>query len=220
MLAQDKKKYEELYKEILIKCPICETKNKLKMPYKIINQSKQLTTISIPSGLICNHSFQAFIDKNFKIRGYQKIDFEFSKMEFYEGTVGDLDSEQETEEEINNLTSLPLFQDIIKLLRSYVDDKEILGTAICTVEGKVLYSSLPHSTLLNTIKEFEVRNEQSLISVKKMYLELENNQKVCSVYMKIYSIKFILVMIFSSKVKLGMGNLLLRELVKKIEKLT
>jgi hypothetical protein len=67
MLAQDKKKYEKLYKEILIKCPICETKKKLKMPYKNINQSKQLTKVSIPSGFCCDHSFQAFVDKNLKV---------------------------------------------------------------------------------------------------------------------------------------------------------
>jgi len=40
-----------------------------------------LTTVSIPFGLICNHSFNAFIDKKFKVRGYQKVDFEISKIE-------------------------------------------------------------------------------------------------------------------------------------------
>ncbi|KKL10785.1 hypothetical protein LCGC14_2552330, partial [marine sediment metagenome] len=75
---------EEFLEDILIVCPKCKTNKELKIPRKVVNQSKKLTTISIPSGLCCEHSFQSFIDKNFKIRGYQNVDFEFSKMELYE----------------------------------------------------------------------------------------------------------------------------------------
>ncbi|MFX0072631.1 MAG: hypothetical protein ACFFAO_16225 [Candidatus Hermodarchaeota archaeon] len=63
--------------EVKIVCPICKTEEELCIPKSIINYAKQLTTISIQKGLICEHHFQAFIDKNFKVRGYQKIDFEF-----------------------------------------------------------------------------------------------------------------------------------------------
>ncbi len=50
----------------------------LKFPRSVINRAKQLTTISLPKGLVCDHHFQAFIDKNFVVRGYQKVDFEFA----------------------------------------------------------------------------------------------------------------------------------------------
>ena len=62
--------------EVQIVCPICKTEKQLNIPETILNQAKPLTTISIQKGLLCNHHFQAFIDKNFKVRGYQKIDFE------------------------------------------------------------------------------------------------------------------------------------------------
>ncbi len=88
------------------------------------------------------------------------------------------------------------------------------------IEGKVLYTSLTHNTLINTIREFEVRNQKKLISVKKMILELENNEKVCSEYIEILGFKFILVLIVSSNVKLGMGNFFLRTLVNEIKSLT
>ncbi|MFX1337807.1 MAG: hypothetical protein ACFFDK_04295 [Promethearchaeota archaeon] len=58
-------------------CPVCKSKKELLVDKSIINQSKQLTTISIPKNKICQHHFQAFIDKNFKVRGYQKVDFTF-----------------------------------------------------------------------------------------------------------------------------------------------
>ena len=194
---------EELFETILIVCPKCKTQRKLKVPTKIINQSKQLTTVSIPVQLCCEHSFQAFIDKNFKVRGYQQVDFEFSSVEF-------LEKEEEKE-------NIPEFQKIINILRRSVSDKDILGSAILAVDGKVLYSSLPQKTFSSVIKEFEVRAKKNLISVKKMFLELENNQTVCSEYMEIDSIRFILILIFSPHIKLGMGNLLLKELTKKIE---
>jgi hypothetical protein len=202
---------ENFLEEILIRCPTCSTNKKLKIPKKVINQSKQLTTISIPQNLCCDHSFQAFVDKNFIVRGYQTVDFEFSHMEFYESS--------DDKDDTHDFSSLPIFQKIIQLLRDCVDDKEVIGSGIFSVEGKVLYSSLPQTTLFNTIREFEVRSEKNLIDLKKMYLELENSEKFISKFMDINGMKFNLVLMFSFRVKFGMGNLHLRDLLRKIEKL-
>ena len=208
---------KELFENILIICPECREQKKLEVPSKVINQSGNVTTIGIPSGIICKHSFQAFVDNFSVVRGYQVVDFEFPKMEYYESKL--IEEVQNKEDDLSNLTSLPLFQGIINLLRGCVDDKEILGSAIFTVEGMVLYTSILHDTLLNTIREFEVRNEKELYSIIKMFLELESHQKVCSEYIKINESKFILVLIFSEIVNFGIGNMLLRDIAKKIQKI-
>jgi len=65
------------YMKIQFACPICKSKKVLKVPKSVINQAKQLTTMSIARGLVCEHQFQAFVDKDFNVRGYQKVDFEF-----------------------------------------------------------------------------------------------------------------------------------------------
>jgi hypothetical protein len=72
-------KRAESDKEITIQfvCPVCKSEKELQVKKSIINQAKQLTTISIPKNKICQHHFQAFVDKNFKVRGYQKVDFTF-----------------------------------------------------------------------------------------------------------------------------------------------
>ncbi|MFX1278864.1 MAG: hypothetical protein ACFFA3_05555 [Promethearchaeota archaeon] len=210
-------KTEDFFEEVSIRCPKCKTGQNLKIPVKVINQSKQLTTVSIPSGLNCEHSFQAFVDKNFKVRGYQTVDFEFSHLELYESTL--LKDEEEETTKSTDFTSMPIFQKIIHLLRDYVDDKEVIGSGIFSEEGKVLYSSLPQTTLFNTMKEFEVRNEKNLISVKKMYLELENNEKFISKFMEIDGVRFNLVLMFSFRTKFGMGNLILRDLLRKLQKI-
>jgi len=210
---------EDLLEDILIVCPKCKTNKVLKIPRKVINQAKQLTTISIPSRTVCEHSFQSFVDKNFKIRGYQNVDFEFSHMEFYESTKSGLDDQEDVGDQDQDFSSSPIFQKVIQLLRNCVDDKEVLGSGILTLQGKVLYSSLPQTTLFNTIREFEVRSEKNLVSVKKMYLELENNEKFISIFMEINGMKFNLILMFSFRTKFGMGNLRIRDLLKKIERI-
>jgi len=110
-------------------------------------------------------------------------------------------------------------QNVIELLRNSVDGEEILGSALFTLEGQVLYSSLLLSTLFNTIKEFEVRNEKNLIQAKKYFLVLANNQKIFSQYIEFDDLSLIITLIFSDSVRLGMGDLLLRNLIKKMQKL-
>jgi hypothetical protein len=193
----------ETTKNVLIVCPKCKQKKQLGVPIKIINQSKQLTTVSIPSELCCEHSFQAFIDKNFTVRGYQQVDFDFSKIEFLE------DKEEEQ-------VLIPELQEIIKVLRNCVDDKEIMGSALFSIEGTIIYSSLSTDDLFNTIREFEARKEEKLVEIRRIYLVLENEQMVCSKFLEIHENKYILTLIFSRKVKLGMGNLILRQIEKEV----
>lgn len=216
MINEKKVTLMELTKKIPVVCPKCKKSNKINIPLKIIDQSDHLTTVSIPSGLVCEHTFQAYVDKRYKVRGYQKVDYELSKMEFLHEAAEASDTEKSTNQQ-SSLASLPLFQDIIKLLRNSVDDREIIGTGLFTLDGKVLYSSLPQSTLFNTIREFEVREKKHLTGVKKILLELQNDQKICGIYMKINNVQFVLVLFLNAIVRFGMGILLLTKLTKKIE---
>jgi len=58
-------------------CPICKSKRDITVPVSIINLTG-LTTVSIPKDLVCKHHFQVFIDKQFKVRGYQKVDLDLA----------------------------------------------------------------------------------------------------------------------------------------------
>lgn len=212
--TDDIQEQEENIKQILIVCPECANRKTLKVPLKVINQSENITTISVPSGIVCSHNFQVFVDKFFAIRGYQLADFEFPRIEYYESSLGNQDERSTSE---RNLPSFPQFQEIINLLRNCVDDREILGSAIFTIKGRVLYTSIPQKTLLNTIREFEIRNEKHVHSVVKMFLELKNQQKVCSENLEIQGIEFILVLVFSKYVNFGIGNMLLKDVVKQLK---
>ena len=58
-------------------CPVCKSEKTLHVPKSVIIKAKNLTTMSIAKGLVCNHQFQAYVDKNCAVRGYQRVDFEF-----------------------------------------------------------------------------------------------------------------------------------------------
>lgn len=65
---------------VLIKfiCPVCKSSKELKIANSLLNQSGQLTTISIPKHLVCEHHFQALVDSNCVVKGYKRVDFEFT----------------------------------------------------------------------------------------------------------------------------------------------
>ncbi|MFX1573705.1 MAG: hypothetical protein ACFFB0_13225 [Promethearchaeota archaeon] len=220
MINKENIGYENYTQNVLIQCPLCNQKKILKIPFQIINQNKRLTTVSVPSGLVCKHTFQLFVDKNFKVRGYQKVDFELSRIEFYDDTIESLEFKGTQEKNKNSFFNMLSFsQDLIRLLRNYVDGNNILGSSLFTLEGKVLYSSLPLKTLFHTIREFEVRNEKNLIMVKKYFLVLENDQKIFSQFIQISNVSLIITLILSNTVRLGMGDLYLKEIIKKIQQL-
>jgi hypothetical protein len=205
---------EEKFKYIQIICPECETQKNLKIPLKIINKGYQITTLSIPKGMVCEHKFQVFFDKSLTVKRYQVVDFDFPHLEYYESRI------QEDSENLTEFDPLPFFQEIITLLRKSVDDREILGTAIFSKKGKVIYASIPPDLLLNIIREFEVRNEKQLQDIDKMFLEMKNNQKIYSEYTTVQNTEFILVLILSRKTNFGMGSMLFSNIKKKIKNIS
>lgn len=155
--------------------------------------------------MVCGHNFQVFFDKSLTIRRYQIVDFEFPKMEYY--ISRDIEEQQKE----------TFFQDIVNLLRGSVDDIDILGIAVFTNKGKVVYVSVPSNILFNIIKEFVVRKEKKMQNMIKMFIELENHQKFYSENIEVQNTEFILVLILSRKVNFGMGSMLFRNIKKKIK---
>jgi len=95
------------HKTLRITCPVCKAVKELNFPNSIINKASQLTTISIDKGLICDHHFQIFIDKNFKIRGYQKVDYELKSADLTsaasENSIKTNDNKEQNSELFSNL---------------------------------------------------------------------------------------------------------------------
>ncbi len=84
-------------------CPVCKSKKLLEIPNFVIAESKYLTTISIAKGLVCKHQFQAFVDKQFQVRGYQRVDFTFDNKLNQENNHNSKILKQEDDEIFDNL---------------------------------------------------------------------------------------------------------------------
>jgi hypothetical protein len=63
--------------KLSIICPICSSEKVLPYPISpIINGKENLTSVFVEKGLIYDHQFQFFIDKDFKIQNYQIVDLD------------------------------------------------------------------------------------------------------------------------------------------------
>ncbi len=72
--------------DIEVTCPICGLRKILNIPESIVANTSHLATIFVPKSLVCIHHFQIFLDKQFKIRGYNKIDFELEAIQLEDDT--------------------------------------------------------------------------------------------------------------------------------------
>ena len=62
-------------------CPICKKIGNYKIIIPMIKAVGFFTAVLISKGDICPHEFLAYIDNNYDIRGYQKIDFSLVDLE-------------------------------------------------------------------------------------------------------------------------------------------
>ncbi len=63
-------------KKILVICPICQGRGEIHVPDEVLQDNKGTSTVLVRAGVTCNHLYQAFVDKNCKVRGYQRTDYE------------------------------------------------------------------------------------------------------------------------------------------------
>ena len=60
--------------KLKIICPVCKAEKLLEFPKSIFEKANEHSTIFFPMGLVCEHRFQALIDEDRMIRGYQIIE--------------------------------------------------------------------------------------------------------------------------------------------------
>ena len=106
-------------RNIRVICPICKSDKELDFPNSIINNAKQLTTVSVPTGAVCEHHFQMFIDKDFKVRGYQKVDFELDDLKKGEKEITSKEDESDLFENLSAELKVLLININGKTLYSY-----------------------------------------------------------------------------------------------------
>ncbi len=112
----EKRNDSKTFKKVLVVCPICHERKEVDIPESVVKESRSLATIYIDKGLACEHGFQAFVDKNFQVRGYKNDDYRVSKEE----------NDKKSRDE-NLLGMLKVMEEEKKKKREVMTDDEILG---------------------------------------------------------------------------------------------
>jgi hypothetical protein len=120
------------------------------------------------------------------------------------------------EEEI--YLSKVFFQKVIDVFKELMYEDEIIGAALLSTKGNIIYTSLPNEILVNSLKELEIRYRVGALTLPEMYSRLENGQKIVS---KIIDIPWkldplLIVVLYDSTVPLGMAEVNLNKIAKKI----
>lgn len=106
----------------------------------------------------------------------------------------------------------------INVFKELIYENEIIGAALLTTKGNVIYTSLPNEIMVNSMKELEIRFMVGALNLPEMYYSLDNGQKVFS---KVIDIPWKLdpllcVVLYDSTVPLGMAELNLQKVANKI----
>ncbi|MBY9006460.1 MAG: hypothetical protein KGD63_06850 [Candidatus Lokiarchaeota archaeon] len=111
-----------------------------------------------------------------------------------------------------------LYGKIIKIFRDLVSKNEIIGAAVLSTDGHVIYSILPDEILARSLKELEIRFKVGTVKLPELFYSLENGQKVFSKLVEISWKRdnFIIVMLFENSVPLGMAEITLNKVSKAI----
>ena len=151
--------------------------------------------------------FEEFPDPS-KIKDYMQI--ENSKLDKM------IDSIIRGEDEI--YMSKSFYQKAIEMFKELMYENEIIGAALLTTKGNVIYTSLPNEIMVNSLKELEIRYMVGALNLPEMHYTLENGQKVFS---KVVDIPWkldplLVVVLYDSTVPLGMAEVNLTRVANKI----
>ncbi len=208
MTIQNNSIKKDAFRTIKIICPNCKNSKSINLPLQMIHQSDGIVTVSIPSGLVCDHPFQVFVDKNGSVRGYQSIDIDFGKIEYFEAN--------HDKSRIITYALSNLFKEIIHLIRLKSKEKKILGGAIFTHDGYIIYSSLSDNVFYSISKELEFRNSNDLLNFRRQAILLNKFEKVYVNLLELQNSQLAIVFQISADIDSRMADFIQNNLVNNI----
>lgn len=113
------------------------------------------------------------------------------------------------------------YEELANFFREYMMKGEILGAAVLSNDGNVLYSTLPKKLLTQSIKELELRFMMGTLKLPEFYYKLENGQKIFSKAMNISDEldDLLMVLLFGNDKTLGVADLTLNNISETIMQL-
>jgi len=114
-----------------------------------------------------------------------------------------------------------LYLKVIEYFRELIFQNEIVGAALLSTKGNIIYSSLPSDILLSSLRELEIRFMSGAMQLPQLFYSLENGQKVVSgmIYDEVNDVTFLAVLLFEVSVPMGLAEVFLDKATKNIRNL-
>lgn len=115
--------------------------------------------------------------------------------------------------------SLEYYDKFDKIFRYFVLNNEILGAAVLSTSGQVMYSSLSRDILLKELNELELRFITAVKDYSVRIKILNNEQKVVSEMISIQqgNLDYVIILLFGSSVSLGTVEQSLKKITTRIK---
>jgi len=110
---------------------------------------------------------------------------------------------------------------VIEYLKDLIIRNEIVGAALLSTRGNIIYSSLPKRILYGSLREMEIRFMSGMTQIPQLFYSLENGQKVVSgmINHEDEDLHFVIILLFEASVNFGMVEMFLYKAIKNIKEL-
>ena len=165
---------DSLQKLVRIICPTCKKSKKVPAPVDIIKKKETgATSVYIHAGMVCEHEFYAYIDKNFAVRDYLILEFSLQ------------DEAKKTEKiKLETLAKADSINLDIDNVFKFISEKDLRSLIYaCFIDSDLILiendpSQERFCVLFNLlVKLFPDIVETANIFTPDMYLEFSENQK-------------------------------------------
>lgn len=123
----------------------------------------------------------------------------------------DIDFENRVKNIINGKSETKQIQNyagytkLIEYFSSLISQKELVGAAIVTTRGTIIYSSLTENVLFRSMRELEIRYMSGTFDLPELFYTLGNGQKVCERVVSYKNfINLLVILQFDKEAQLGM----------------
>jgi hypothetical protein len=121
-------------------------------------------------------------------------------------------------DEINQMNKYDSYKKIIDYFTNLSSEREIVGFALLTSKGAIIYSSLTDDVFLRAMRELEIRYMSGIFDLPELFYTLTNGQKVCEKVLSYQNfINLLLIVQFTKETSLGMMDYTTETIIEKIK---
>ncbi|MHA1734043.1 MAG: hypothetical protein ACTSU5_19045 [Promethearchaeota archaeon] len=214
--------------EVKIRCMHCHREGKLNVPGDVHEaRGTGIANVLVEHGVICPHEFVAFVDKNFKVRGYSPVDYITSlgsragEPEVTRGIMDQKLGEQPSLSPEEQERARKKGEAVFEVFNEYLKSPGMLSLFLLEWNGRVVtgvfdeeYGFEEISGVVTEIMALgtQVGDRLKLADVQRFHMIGRENDAIVE---KVGG-SYVIVAVFSKDVKLGLFNFEIKQLKKKI----